>query len=310
MTVLRGVAAGLAASVGLAGALGALGRALVAPPDHYVTVRGRRLAVVDQGRGPVVVFLHGLGGQGRNFYRMVPLLDGFRCIAIDRAGAGFSDPAPPGLAGLQAHADMTARVIEALAPGQRVIVAGHSMGGLIALRLTLDRPDLVAGMVGFGALTGPHLEVAAGLGGRIAAIPPLREAGVWALSVPTLPLTVPYFVHAAFSPGAVPPGFAIDSGAILAAHPCAVNAVMRDLRMVDRDAPVLRAALGRVSRPVMLVHGLQDRVLPVCAQAIAAARVIPDARLWLPEGGHMLPVTNAPLCAAAIRETAARAQLI
>ena len=64
-------------------------RVLLDGPD------GRRARVIDEGQGPLVVLIHGLGGQPENFARLIPLLTarGFRVLAPDRAGA--ADPIPP-----------------------------------------------------------------------------------------------------------------------------------------------------------------------------------------------------------------------
>ena len=39
-----------------------------------------------------------------------------------------------------------AGVLDALAPGEKAVIVGHSFGGAVALRLALDRPDLVKGL--------------------------------------------------------------------------------------------------------------------------------------------------------------------
>lgn len=305
----RKLAAAAGLSLAASSAIGLLGETLMPKPSRYVMVRGRRIAINERGRGPAVVLLHGLGGQARNFYRLPPLLQGFRCIAIDRAGAGFSDPAPPGLNGLHAHADTVARVIETLGI-KRALIVGHSLGGAVGLRLALDRPDLIAGFVGLAAMTGPQLPELVSLSAALGRIAPLREAGVRLLGPALLPAMLPYIGWAAFSPAVMPPEFPLKGGVALAAHPRAMAGVMRDVQIIAHDAAPLRAALPRLDMPVTLVHGTQDKVLPYRLHAIPGALAIPGAQLWQTDGGHMVPVIESHLAAAAIRETAARAGLV
>lgn len=299
-----------AAGLALAAGLGAqrLGRALTPRPTRWLKIGGRRIAVTESGSGPLVLLVHGLGGQAGNFHRVTPLLPGFRCVAVDRPGTGWSDPAARGAAGITGHAATLAALIEALAAGPALVV-GHSLGGAIGLRLALDRPDLVAGLVGIGALTGPELTAPARLVAGLARRPFAREAVARLLTAPLAPPLGIWSTRLAFTPEAIPPGFALPGGLFAGLAPGMVSGLMRDLEVVAQGSPALRAALPGLARPVLLVHGTEDHVLPWHRHALPAARAIPDAGLWLPHGGHMLPATRPGLVAAAIRDTAARAGL-
>lgn len=253
-----------------------------------------------------MLFLHGLGGQAGNFCRVTPLLGDFRCVVMDRPGSGWSDPAAPGAAGIAGHAATAAAVIEALAAGP-VLVVGHSLGGAIGLRLALDRPDLVAGFVGIGAMTGPELAAPARLTAGFARHPLLREGAAQLLTAPLVALLGPWSTYLAFTPERVPRGFMRRGGLFAALSPRMASALMRDLEVVAHGAPALRADLPRLDRPVLLVHGTSDHVLPHANHAIPASHLIPGADLWLRKGGHMLPGTQPELVAEAVRALAARA---
>lgn len=294
----------LAASAGL----GVIGRRLTPRPDHVLTIGGRRLAITESGSGPAILFLHGLGGQAGNFHLLPPLLPGFRCIIPDRPGSGWSDPAAPGRAGIGGHAASAAAIIEALGAGP-VLVVGHSLGGAIGLRLARDRPHLVAGLVGIGALTGPQLPRLAGFGAALGGQWALREALIRLAGPPMLPALLPWFIRISFAPEPVPAGFAVPGGLLAGLAPRMGNAVMRDLEVVAKGAPRLRRDLPGIRQPVTLLHGIGDQVLPWRHHAAEAAALIPGARLWLPDGGHMLPATRPALVAAAIRATAHRSGL-
>lgn len=101
------------------------------------------------GEGPPVVFLPAISvASVANFLAVATsaALAGRRAVFLDYLGSGVSDPAADGRYDLAAHVESVAAVIEALGAGP-VTVAGHSMGGTVAVGLALARPDLVAGVI-------------------------------------------------------------------------------------------------------------------------------------------------------------------
>jgi pimeloyl-ACP methyl ester carboxylesterase len=116
--------------------------------------RGRELAhrlvdaggvptyVVDAGEGPPIVLIHGYGDTADGWRRVVPgLLAGHRVIAVDVPPFGRSgDPRTRPL--IDFYKAFFPELLERLEL-ERATVIGHSLGGAIALHLTLARPDLV-----------------------------------------------------------------------------------------------------------------------------------------------------------------------
>src|SRR5687768_2438886 len=110
--ITRWLAAGVVSVLGAAGALAAFTLAetrrvqrLVPPDGGFIEVEGARLHVLDRGTGQPIVLIHGLGGQLRNFHRLVDnLAEEFRVIAVDRPGSGYSTAAPGAPANLRAQA--------------------------------------------------------------------------------------------------------------------------------------------------------------------------------------------------------------
>ncbi len=101
----------------------------------------------DEGRGPVVLLLHGVGLSHAVWNDVVPgLLGEFRVIAPDLRGHGQS-PNPPG--SHFSFAELEGDVLRLLDAKQvdRAYVVGHSGGALLALRLALDHPERVRGLV-------------------------------------------------------------------------------------------------------------------------------------------------------------------
>src|SRR5689334_20605133 len=75
----------------------------VPPAGKFVDVGGNRIHYVETGEGPAILFVHGLGGQLHHFrHPIFSMLPGYRLIALDRPGSGYSRRA----------ADATARLPE------------------------------------------------------------------------------------------------------------------------------------------------------------------------------------------------------
>ncbi len=93
-------------------------------------------------RGPRVVLLHGLFGQGRNFTGVArALADEARVTLLDLPDHGRSPWSDD--FSYTAMADRVADDLAARAPGERWTVVGHSMGGKVAMLVALRRPELV-----------------------------------------------------------------------------------------------------------------------------------------------------------------------
>jgi pimeloyl-ACP methyl ester carboxylesterase len=98
------------------------------------------------GRGEPLLLLHGLAGSTRNWCEVLPaLVERYRVVAVDLPGHARSARLPRG-ATTADFADAAAAVLEAEGV-ERALVAGHSFGGLVALRLAQRRPELVGGLL-------------------------------------------------------------------------------------------------------------------------------------------------------------------
>jgi pimeloyl-ACP methyl ester carboxylesterase len=105
------------------------------------------------GSGPVVLFIHGLGGDHSVWsHDTARLAKTHTVIAVDLPGHGRS-PAPSKI-DLDQIATHLAEVVrdENVAP---VILVGHSIGGIIASILTVQNPDLVRALVVVDTSPGP-----------------------------------------------------------------------------------------------------------------------------------------------------------
>ena len=122
------------------------------PALHRIELpTGLRLQYAEQGdpAGAPVVLLHGITDSWRSFEPvMAHLPASLRVLAVSQRGHGESDR--PGSYRTREFAADAAAFIEALGLGPALVV-GHSMGSVNAMRLAIDRPELVAGLVVAGA---------------------------------------------------------------------------------------------------------------------------------------------------------------
>ncbi|MDR0388001.1 MAG: alpha/beta hydrolase [Treponema sp.] len=92
---------------------------------------------------PVIILIHGLGDDADSWRGLIPLLSGtFRVVAPDLPGFGRS--VVSGRAGITRH---VSAILALLADTGPAILAGSSMGALVAEETAMIRPDLVRGLV-------------------------------------------------------------------------------------------------------------------------------------------------------------------
>jgi haloalkane dehalogenase len=116
---------------------------------HYRELDGLRLAHLDEGEGPPVLFLHGEPTWSYLWRRVIPPVRdaGFRCIAPDHAGFGRSDkPVEVGWYSYDRHTELTAQLLEHLDLRDATVVV-HDWGGPIGLRLAVEHPERITRMV-------------------------------------------------------------------------------------------------------------------------------------------------------------------
>ncbi|MBA2947568.1 alpha/beta fold hydrolase [Streptomyces himalayensis] len=267
---------------------------VVVPPRaaSFVECRAAGLGPVTvayerQGTGEPLVLLHGLGYHRQAWGAVGPLLAGSRdTIAMDLPGFGESpdlDPAVP--RDLETAVAWLGAVFEELGV-DRPHVVGHSLGGLIALRLgQAGLARSVTALAPAGFWTGAERRYAYAM--LTAARQGVRllpdEAMAWLARSPA--------------------GRAALTGTLYGRSLCPQETVVASLRAL-RDAAAFGSTL-RAGRegvlfsgdipdvPVTIAWGTWDRVLPPW-QAYRVKAMIPDARLVpLPDCGHV-PMNDAP----------------
>jgi haloalkane dehalogenase len=112
----------------------------------YRQLDGLRLAHIDTGDGPPVIFFHGEPTWSFLWRKVVPPVRdaGFRCIAPDMPGFGRSDkPTDIEWYSYDRHTEALAALLEELDVRDATAVV-HDWGGPIGLRLAVEHPDRIA----------------------------------------------------------------------------------------------------------------------------------------------------------------------
>jgi haloalkane dehalogenase len=116
---------------------------------RYRKFQGLRLAHIDEGKGPPVVFLHGEPTWSFLWRKVIPPIReaGYRCIAPDLPGFGRSDkPIDVGWYTYDRHtAAVTALFAELKLRDATIVV--HEWGGPIGLRVAVEQPNRIGRMV-------------------------------------------------------------------------------------------------------------------------------------------------------------------
>lgn len=190
------------------------------------------------GRAPGVLAFHGFGGTTREVELCAEVAQGLGLAARARPlpghGSHARDLARTGFADWAQGAEAEYRE---LSPNGPVIACGISMGSLMAAHLAMEHPDRVRGLV--------MLANAAWLRPGLAV--PLRAFGA---------LKLPDFMLAKGASDIADPE---TRGTQISYNADPVRAAI-DL---ERGGRKLRAELGRVRCPTLIIHGALDRVCPV-----------------------------------------------
>jgi pimeloyl-ACP methyl ester carboxylesterase len=217
-----------------------------------------------------MLFQHGLCGDARQTAEVFPNGIGWRGLTFECRGHGGSEPGPLGALGFATFAEDLAAYVETL--GAPMIVGGISMGAALALRLAVERPELVSGLV----LARPAWLFAAGP----------ENMAPYALVGELLARRTPEEARVAFDASetarrleAEAPDNLLSLRGMFAREPLDVTRAL--LSHLPADDPGVSEAEARALRvPTLVVGHGRDLAHPL-AYAEALAGTIPGARLVL-----------------------------
>jgi 2-hydroxymuconate-semialdehyde hydrolase len=223
------------------------------------------------GAGTPVLFLHGSGpgvSSRANWERTLSssLATSRRLVAPDVLGFGRTI-GPLELATHGARVQQLASFIASTIPGPLDIV-GNSMGGGLALALAHEYPDAVRSLVLMGTV-GIPFRVGAGL----------EQVWGYEPSVESMRSLIELF---AFNPSLV------SDDLVELRYMASIEPGVQERFRASFGPPFQRHAdemalsvddLGSIVQPVLLLHGAEDRVIPLEDTSLKLVRVLPNAQL-------------------------------
>jgi pimeloyl-ACP methyl ester carboxylesterase len=264
---------------------------------HFAEIRGVRLRWFEAGEGEPVLLVHGLGGAASNWTLVAPrLAQRRRVIVPDLPGHGWSGRPPAG-ARLSWYADVLAALLERIGAAPAAL-AGHSMGGVVVLRLAAQRQELVAGLAlvdsaGIASLT----RRAAVFLSVSAALKPARRVARFqhAIARHDALKRLAFGYWGADDPASLSAESVLGWLASTRAH---VDTATAGKALV-RDDP--RYDLDRISCPAVVVWGARDRLISVEDGFQFARRLRAPIRV-VPGAGHLVIGERPDECAAILAE--------
>jgi pimeloyl-ACP methyl ester carboxylesterase len=274
--------------------------------QEHIELHGHTCSYRTGGRGPVLVLLHGITNSSASWEPVIGLLaQHFTVVAPDLLGHGDSAK-PRGDYSLGANASLLRDLLLALGH-ERATIAGHSLGGGIAMQFAYQFPERVERLV---------LVSSGGLGRQVT--PFLR-----AVALPGAELVLPLLASRPLvDAGATLGGFVDKLGLSLGADITAMATGFASLNDIEARRAFVHTArsvidLGgqRVNAtdklylaqavPTLIAWGDRDPIIPA-RHGIRAHELMPGSRLELFEGAGHFPHHDDPVrFATAIEQFAA-----
>lgn len=234
------------------------------------------------GEGTPILFLHGSGtgvtAAANWWLNLEEISKVGRCIAIDSIGYGQTVAAPDTEYGIREWVRHAVRVLDALGI-EKTWIVGNSLGGWLAFQFAIDYPERLLGIVSMGT-GGAKLTQA--LKGH--SNPTLTREGIrdtLELFVVNKDLVTDELVELRYAS---------------ALNDTASDRLAQVVAARDRDREALPLdfdVLSTLDVPVLLIHGVNDRVIPV-SRTWEILNVIPhaDAHIFS-QCGHWSQVERA-----------------
>ncbi len=247
----------------------------------------------ERGDGPLLVLVHGFPFDGSIWQAQLEgLSDEARVIALDVPGFGGSRA----LGGDEASVEAYAEAIAAWATGlglDRFALAGHSMGGYVALAFARLHPEMLSGLGLVCTRPGPDTEQARQ--GRYTMIENVREKGAQAVVDAMLPRLL--------SPQTREKGSEIDEqtrSVMLRQDRQGIIAALQAMASRPDSSPVL----PQIEVPTAVIGGADDAIIPAAEEDLMAATIPGATQVRIDGAGHMPMLEQPDRLAEALRNLA------
>jgi len=249
----------------------------------YITVKGLNVRYMVKGSGSPVLLLHGFGLSLEVWWFNVDVLSQhYQVYAMDLPGHGLSDK-PEVDYSLAFTTGFIIDFMEALGIGRASLI-GHSMGGGICIGVAVNFPDKVDKIV---LLDSGGLSEKVPLSYRLCALPILGDI----LVRPTIKSAVRSRIKRAFYNPELVTEDMVNLNYELLKIPGLKDTMLNIIRngaSISGPNPeaIMSDKLQLIKVPTLLIHGAQDKVIPL-EQARNACRLISGCRLEIiDECGH------------------------
>ncbi len=258
-------------------------------------LHGHRVSYRTAGKGPVILLIHGITGDSRQWNQIIPqLADRYTVLAPDLLGHGQSAK-PRGDYSLGAYA-VSLRDLLIVLGHRRATVVGHSLGGGIAMQFSYEYPVFCERLV---------LVDSGGLGPEVH--PLLRAA-----TLPGAELVLPLIAHSRLHVVGEAIGQALGRLGLELGHDLAEMtrgyASLSDAEARRAFLHTVRAVIDLAGQrvnatdrlylaqmiPALIVWGRRDPLIPV-EHAAVAHRGIPGSRLEIFDDAGHFPQLEQPV---------------
>lgn len=230
----------------------------------FVSLRGHKAFYYQNSdyeiKRPNLILIHGAGGTGRNWVNQLSKIKGYNLIAPDLPGHGLSEGSPADtVAVYQEFIEDLARVLNL----KSYVIAGHSMGGAIALQTALANPQALNGQIIIDS------------GARLKVNPKMLEA----LSKKKYPLEIVKYSY-----------FSMIAREVLEQACEEMKTVPTEVLLADFQACDQFNIMDRVkqiSTPTLIICGQDDRMTPVKSSEYLAQEIRGSKFILISEAGHM-----------------------
>jgi 3-oxoadipate enol-lactonase len=250
-------------------------------PVKHINIQGATLAVLDEGAGEPVVFVHGFPLDHTMWQGQIDVFSQrYRVLATDLRGFGASDVRGE-TATMEDFADDLAAMLDALDVRGPIALCGLSMGGYIAFRFAAKYASRLRSLILCDTRAAADSPEAAA--NRLKMAEQVLSEGAEVAANAMLPKL--------FGPRTVadrPELPAATRRVIESTKPAAIAAAQRGMAA----RPDSTALLPQIRVPTLVVVGEDDVISPP-AEMRAIAAAIPGAEFVIvPDAGHMAPLEN------------------